>query len=140
MDFLFYVLVALLFSFVSSGNIIFILDLLIILAHAGVFFNFISDPAIEVGQSAGYHCLVNDTRVVINWFINGSTTIPSNITVTGLATPSSNLTILGLPQYNNTIVRCAAFGYLDNNVPYNNFSESTLRIQGNNGTCIFNNH
>ena len=33
MDFLFYVLVASLFSFVSSGNIIFILNLLIILAQ-----------------------------------------------------------------------------------------------------------
>ena len=140
MDFLFYVLVASLFSFVSSGNIIFILDLLIILAHAGVLFNISSNPAIEVGQLAIYHCSVNDTRVGISWFINGSTTIPSNVTVTGLGTPSSNLTILGLPQYNNTIVRCAAFGYLDNNVPYNNFSEFTLRIQGNDGTCIFNNH
>ena len=33
MDFLFYVLVALLFSFVSSGSIIFVLDLLIIFAQ-----------------------------------------------------------------------------------------------------------
>ena len=140
MDFLFYVFFASLFSFVSSGNIIFILDLLIILAHAGVLFNFSSDPVIEVGQSARYHCSVNDTRVGINWFINGSTKIPSDVTVNGVGTPSSNLTILGLPQYNNTIVRCIAVGYLDNNVPYNNFSESTLRIQGNDGTCIFNNH
>ena len=86
--------------------------------------------AIEVGQSAGYHCSVNDTRVSINWFINGSTTIPSNVTVTGVATQSSSLTIPGLPQYNNTEVRCAAFGYLDNNVPYTNISESTLKLQG----------
>ena len=129
MDFLFYVLVALLFSFISSGNIIFILDLLIILAHADVLFNFSSDLAIEVGQSAGYHCSVNDTRVSISWFINGSSNIPSDIIVTGTAT-SSNLTIPGLTQYNNTEVRCATFGYLDNNVPYNNFSESILRLQG----------
>ena len=130
MDFLFYVLVASLFSFVSSGNIIFILDLLIILAHAGVLFNFSPGPVIEVGQSAGYHCSVNDTRVGINWFINGSSIIPSDITVTGAATSSSNLTIPGLPQYNNTEVRCAASGFLDNIVPYTNFSDSTLRLQG----------
>ena len=86
--------------------------------------------AIEVGESAGYHCSVNDTRVGINWFINGSNTIPSDIIVTGTATPSSNLTIPGLTQYNNTIVRCAALGLLDNNVPYTNFSNSTLRLQG----------
>ena len=115
----------------------------VVTASAGVDFNFISSPGINKGigvnDFAVYHCSVNDTRVGLNWFINGSTTIPSNVTVTGLATPSSqNLTILGLPQYNNTIVRCTAFGYLDNNVPYNNFSESTLRIQGNDGTCIFN--
>ena len=85
---------------------------------------------IEIGQSAQYRCSVDDIRVGISWFINGSTTIPSNVTVTGLATPSSNLTMPGLPQYNNTILRCAAFGYIDNNVPYSNFSESVLRIQG----------
>ena len=130
MDFLFYVLVASLFSFVTSGNIIFILDLLIILAHAGVLFNFSSDPVIEVGQSAGYHCSVNDTRVGISWFINASSTIPSDVTVNGLATSSSNLTIPGLPQYNNTVVRCLASGLLNNNVPYTNFSDSTLRLQG----------
>ena len=129
MDFLFYVLVASLFSFVSSGNIIFILDLLIILAHAGVLFNFSSDPAIEVGQSAGYHCSVNDTRVSISWFINGSSNIPSDIIVTGTAT-SSNLTIPGLTQYNNTEVRCAALGFLDNYLLYTNFGDSTLRLQG----------
>ena len=93
-------------------------------------FIFLSMNYIEISQLAWYHCSVDDTRVGISWFINGSTTIPSNVTVTGLATPSSNLTILGLPQYNNTILRCAAFGYIDNNVPYNNFSESVLRIQG----------
>ena len=93
-------------------------------------FNFSPDPIIEVGQSAGYHCSVNDTRVDINWFINGSSIIPSGIIVTGIGTSTSNLTIPGLPQYNNTAVRCIASGYLDNNVPYTNFSESTLRLQG----------
>ena len=86
--------------------------------------------AIEVGQSAGYHCSVNDTRVGISWFINGSSNIPSYVTVNGVGTLSSNLTIPGLTQLNNTIVRCAAFGYLDNIVPYSNFSESTLKLQG----------
>ena len=93
-------------------------------------FSTILSSAIEVGQSAGYHCSVNDTRVGISWFINGSSIIPFNIIVTGAATPSSNLTIPGLPQYNNTIVRCAALGLLDDNVPYTNFGDSTLRLQG----------
>ena len=51
--------------------------------------------------------------------------------MTGIGTSSSNLTIPGLLQFNNTVVRCLASGLLDNNVPYNNFIESTLRIQGN---------
>ena len=116
----------------------------VVTASAGVDFNFISSPGINksigVNDFAVYHCFANDTRVATNWFINGSTKVPPDVTVNGVGTPSSNLTILGLPQYNNTIVRCVAVGYLDNNVPYNNFSESTLRIQGNDGTCIFNNH
>ena len=66
----------------------------------------------------------------LNWFINGSNAIPSDIIVTGIGTSSSNLTIPGLPQYNNTIVRIVASGYLDNNVLYTNFSESILRLQG----------
>ena len=109
---------------------------------AGVDFNFISSPeSISVNEVVVYHCSVNDTRVGINWFINGSTTLPSNITETRSAS-SSSLTIIGLPEYNNTIVRCVASGYLDNNaVPYNNFNEFILRIQGNiNKACIFNNH
>lgn len=101
-------------------------------AVSTVRFDFTSDPvvAIDIGKPANYHCSVDDTRVVITWFINGNSSIPSNFTVTGLATQSSTLTIPGLPEYNNTIVRCVAFGYLDNNVPYNNFSETTLKIQG----------
>ena len=51
--------------------------------------------------------------------------------MTGAATSSSNLTIPGIVQYNNTIVRCAALGLLDDDVPYTNFSDSTLKIQGN---------
>ena len=93
-------------------------------------FSAIHSSAIEVGQSAGYHCSVNDTRVAINWFINGSNTVPSDINVNGAATSSSNLTIPGLTQYNNTEVRCLASGILGNNVPYANFSESILRLQG----------
>ena len=106
---------------------------LILLASTAAEVNFTSDhsAAIEVDQSASYHCSVNDTRLGINWFINGSNTIPSNINVTGAATSSSNLTIPGIVQYNNTIVRCAALGLLDDDVPYTNFSDSTLKIQGN---------
>ena len=107
--------------------------ILLATASAAAKVNFISNQsaAIEVGQSASYHCSVNDTRLGIVWFINGSNTIPSNIDVTGAATSSSNLTIPGLVQYNNTEVKCAALGLLDDNVPYSNFSESTLKIQGN---------
>ena len=42
----------------------------------------------------------------------------------------SNLTIYGYPQYNNTVVRCIASGFVDG-YSYFNFSQSTLRIQGN---------
>ena len=93
--------------------------------------NFMSNhsDAIELGHSASYHCSVNDSRVGISWYINNSNDIPSNM-MTGVGSPSSTLTIPGLPEYNNTVVRCTASGYLDNNVPYINFIESTLRIQG----------
>ena len=97
---------------------------------ANVKFTSNHNAAVEIGQSARYHCSVNDTRVGITWFVNRSSIIPSDIIVTGLATPSSNLTIPGLPEYNNTKVRCAAFGYLDNNVPYSNFSERNFTMQG----------
>ena len=99
-------------------------------AAANVKFTSNHSAAIEVGQLASYHCSVNDTRVSINWFINGSSIIPPDINVTGAAS-SSNLTIPGIVQYNNTIVRCLASGILDNNVPYTKFSDSTLKIQGN---------
>ena len=99
-------------------------------SNSAIRFTFLPLNYIEIGQSAPYYCSVNDTRVGISWLINGSSILPRNINVSGVATPSSSLTIPGLPQYNNTIVRCAAFGYIDNDVPYNNFSESVLRIQG----------
>lgn len=100
-------------------------------AVSTVQFDFTSDPvvAIDVDEHAKFHCSVNDTRVVISWFFNGSSNIPSNIIQNGTGT-SSNLAIPGLSQYNNTLVRCVAFGYLDNNVRYDNFSEFTLKIQG----------
>ena len=99
-------------------------------SDAAIKFTFLPSNYIEIGQLAPYHCSVNDTRVGINWFINGSTVLPSDVNVTGAGSSSSSLTIPGLPQYNNTGVKCAATGYLDNNVRYDMFNESTLRIQG----------
>ena len=70
----------------------------------------------------------------ITWNINGTgyghnVIIKPGVFTTG-GPQQSNLTIPGYPQYNNTVVRCNAFGSVDGN-SYFNFSESTLRIQGN---------
>ena len=66
---------------------------------------------------------------IIVWFING--TISTNIEIkqlgvitSGAGTPTSSLTIPGYPQYNNTVVRCIAYG------PVEGTNDATLRIQG----------
>lgn len=92
-------------------------------------FIFSPSPNIEVGQSALYHCSVNDSGVNVIWSINGTTNIPSDIVVTGPGSSSSDLVIPGLPQYNNTLVRCVAAGEVDGNI-YSEHSQSTLRVQG----------
>ena len=71
----------------------------------------------------------------ITWNINGTASshneiIQLGIVTNGAGSPNSSLTIPGYPQYNNTVVRCNAFGFV-NGSGYVNFSESTLRIQGN---------
>ena len=71
----------------------------------------------------------------ITWNINGTSYGHNdNIIQLGIVTNGtpkhSNLTIHGYPQYNNTVVRCIASGFVDGN-SYFNFSQSTLRIQGN---------
>ena len=78
---------------------------------------------------------MNHTGVSVTWNVNGTGSTNNDIINLGIVTngagsPSSSLTIPGYPQYNNTVVRCFAVGFVDGN-NYFNFSESTLRIQGN---------
>ena len=78
---------------------------------------------------------MDHTGLSINWYVNGTGStnkeiIQLDIITSGAASTASNLTIPGYPQYNNTIVRCVASGFINGN-NYFNFSESTLKIQGN---------
>ena len=71
----------------------------------------------------------------ITWLVNGTGSGQNDIVELGIITngagsSNSSLIIPGYPRYNNTVVRCIASGFVDGN-RYNNFSESTLRIQGN---------
>ena len=73
--------------------------------------------------------------MTVTWNINGTGSTNNEIIQLGIVTngagsPNSSLTIPGYPQYNNTVVRCNAFGSVDGS-NYFNFSESILRIQGN---------
>ena len=97
---------------------------------------FTPSPNIEVYQLAHYQCLVDHTGVTVTWLVNGTGSghndiIELDIVTSGAGSSNSSLTIPGYPQYNNTVVRCNAFGTVDGN-NYFNFNESTLRIQGNN--------
>ena len=81
------------------------------------------------------------TGVSITWYINGTGSANNDIIQLGIVTngdgsQQSNLTIPGYPQYNNTVVRCYAFGTVNGN-NYFNFNESTLRIQGNTLSDIY---
>ena len=92
-------------------------------------------PNIEVYQLAHYQCSVDHIGVNINWHVNGTGYGNNdNIIQLGIVTSGvpqhSNLTIYGYPQYNNTVVKCFAAGFVNGN-SYFNFNESTLRIQGN---------
>ena len=103
------------------------------LNFTAVHFIFTPSPNIEVYQLAHYQCSVDDTGVTVNWFVNGTTSKDDSIIQLGIITNgegsnNSSLTIPGYPQYNNTIVRCDAFGSL---ISYVNTKESILRIQGN---------
>ena len=71
----------------------------------------------------------------ITWLVNGTGSghndiIKLGIVTNGAGSPKSSLLIPGHPQYNNTAVRCNAFGFVGSN-KYFNFNESTLKIQGN---------
>ena len=78
---------------------------------------------------------MDHTGVTVTWIVNGTSSANNDIIQLGIVTNGdgsqhSNLTIPGYPQYNNTIVRCNAAGFMNGN-SYFNFNESTLRIQGN---------
>ena len=71
----------------------------------------------------------------ITWYVNGTGSANNDIIQLGIVTngegsQQSNLTIPGYSQYNNTVVRCNAFGIVDGN-GYFKFKQHTLRIQGN---------
>ena len=102
---------------------------------AAIQMTFDPSPNIGVYQLAYYHCFVDHPGVSITWLVNGTGSGHNDIMKLGIVTdragsPNSRLTIPGYPQYNNTIVRCNAFGFVNGNT-YFNFNESTLRIQGN---------
>ena len=70
----------------------------------------------------------------ITWYINETifnddSIVKLGIDTNGAGSSSSSLTIPGYPQHNNTVVTCYASGFVDGNL-YNNFSTSTLKIQG----------
>ena len=100
----------------------------------GAKFIFTPAPNTGVFQLAQYQCSVDHTGVSITWLVNGTGSANSNIIQLGIATSGagsteSNLTIPGYTQYNNTVVRCNAFGSVDGN-SYVNFNQATLKIQG----------
>ena len=95
---------------------------------------FTPSPNIGVYQLAHYQCSVDHTGVSVTWFVNGtgSANIPIvqlGIVTIGPGTASSSLTIPGYPQYNNTVVKCVAAGYVNNKM-YSNTLQSILMIQG----------
>ena len=73
--------------------------------------------------------------MTITWYVNETISSDDNIIQLGIVTngagsSNSSLTIPGYPQYNNTVVRFLASGFVDGNL-YNNYDTATLRIQGN---------
>ena len=103
--------------------------------YIAVQFIFTPSPNIGVYQLAHYQCSVDHTGVGITWLVNEtgsghSDILELSIITNGAGSPNSSLTIPGYPQYNNTVVRCNAFGTVEGS-SYFNFDESTLRIQGN---------
>ena len=106
----------------------------ILFCYIAIQFIFTSSPNIGVYQLAHYQCSVDHTGVGIAWLVNETSSANNDIIQLGIVTngagsPDSSLTIPGYPQYNNTVVRCNAFGSVNGN-NYHNFSESTLQIQG----------
>ena len=72
--------------------------------------------------------------MTVTWTVNNSLStniaiIQLGIVTVGAATASSNLIIPGYPQYNNTVVKCVAAGYVNNKIYFNTI-QSILIIQG----------
>ena len=97
-------------------------------------FIFTPSPNIGVYQLAHYQCSVDHIGVTVTWTVNNSLStniaiVQLGIVTIGEATGSSNLMIPGCPQYNNTIVKCIASGYVDKKIYFNTL-QSILIIQG----------
>ena len=99
-------------------------------------FTFTPSPEanIEAYQQALYRCSVDHSGVIVTWKVNGigsanEYVIKLGVVINGAGSTNSSLTIPANPQYNNTVVRCNAFGTVNNN-SYFKFGESTLKIQG----------
>ena len=97
-------------------------------AGSNLTLTFTYNSNVEIGQSAFYHCSVNDDGEAALFQVNGTVVpdvVPKNsgIKMSGSGS-SKNLTIPGRPQYNNTVVRCTS---TNSSLGYN---ESTLTIQG----------
>ena len=77
---------------------------------------------------------MNNINIGISWLVNGTVsgnndTLRLGIVTIGAGSSNSSLTIPGYPQYNNTVVRCFASGFV-NGSRYTNYKNATLRIQG----------
>ena len=108
------------------------MNLNFIIYYVAIQFTFTPSPNIGVYQLAHYQCSVDHTGVTVTWLVNETSSTYENIVQLGIVTngagsSSSSLIIPGYPQYNNTVVRCVA----SNGNNYFNFSNATLRIQGN---------
>ena len=106
----------------------------IFLHFIAVQFIFTPSPNIGVYKLAHYQCAVDHTGVGITWLVNGTGSADNKIIKLGIVTNgagshNSSLTIPGDSQYNNTIVRCNAFGIVNGN-SYFNYNQATLKIQG----------
>ena len=111
-------------------------SLSICIPASAVQFTFIPSPVANIGvyQLTRFQCLVDHIDVIVSWKVNGTGSGDNNVVKLGIITngagsPNSSLTIPGYPQYNNTVVRCNAFGSVNGN-NYFNFGDSTLRMQG----------
>ena len=107
---------------------------MIIIVNA-VLIQLYSPSNVGVYQLAHYRCVVNDTGLSIIWLVNGTASNNSDIIQLGIVTigagsSDSSLTIPGYPQYNNTVVRCVAFEFVNGSKDFAAI-ETTLRLQGN---------